>query len=85
MNNDDAFTVRRLAKSFRDARFSLGQMHRALMPNRSAAWIPFDQDGLRRDMSHLCRIGMIEEAKGPRGGEGWRLTPEAVKFAASVK
>ena len=81
MKKDDRFTVTRLAKVFGGNRFTLSQMHRALMPKRSAAWIPFDQDSLRHDMRRLVVLGVVEEAQGPRGGEGWKLRPGAEKFA----
>jgi hypothetical protein len=78
MTKDQAYMVKRLAAAFGPAHFGLAKAHRAVMPKRSAAWIPFDSDELLRDMKRLVRAGLAADSTGPRGGAGWTLTSEAL-------
>jgi hypothetical protein len=79
MTKDQASMLKRLIPAFGAKHFGLTKAHRALMPRRSAAWIPFDSDGLRRDMKNLVRDGYATETTGPRGGIGWTLTRESLR------
>jgi len=74
-----------LATAFGACHFSVSRAHRALYPKRHPAWIPFDQDQMRKQFRGLVIAGLAVESAGPRGGAGWTLTPAGLSVATRAK
>lgn len=74
-----------LATAFGSCHFSLSRAHRAMYPKRHPAWIPFDQDQMRKQFRGLVIAGLIVESAGPRGGAGWTLTPAGLSVVTRAK
>lgn len=78
------YTVLTLQKAFGEDRFT---MQRYWREARVRGWYssPYpmreDTEWFQQGMANLCARGLAVSAPGPRGGEGWKLTPAGVKYA----
>lgn len=56
-------------------RFTERQAFSAIFPNKSPAWFRLDGYDMREWMAVLLDAGLLAAAPGPRGGQGWAVTP----------
>jgi hypothetical protein len=64
----------KLAQTFGNRRFGIGELHRLLMPHRHPHFIDADSKRIRQQATEMVKQKIFVESKGPRGGEGWLLT-----------
>jgi hypothetical protein len=77
-------TVLALQKAFGDDRFTVQRYWReARLAGRYSTPYPMPEDAewFERGMANLCDRKFALSTPGPRGGEGWKLTPAGVKYA----